>query len=300
MNILNIIIPPVLGGLIALSTNWLAIKMLFRPHKAKYILGVRVPFTPGLIPKERARLATKLAEAISMRLLTPDVLASELSDPTIWPLPDITIGEALATLGIDDISTCNAPVSDKLKLIADKLLPQLLERMPTFLEQRPELDAKLEEFTGKIVDENVGTLAGMFISKSKIYNNIKQHLFTQLCDPSNYEPVRSKLHNGIDALLAHPQTQSVINEKLLNFNIRDGFSQILQKEKQMTARALEVTATYIAKHMPIQTMIENKLAAFDVAEAEQVILTVAGRELRMIIILGGVLGFIIGGLMLVF
>ena len=26
--------------------------MLFRPHTAKHIMGWRVPFTPGIIPKE--------------------------------------------------------------------------------------------------------------------------------------------------------------------------------------------------------------------------------------------------------
>jgi len=41
-------------------------------------------------------------------------------------------------------------------------------------------------------------------------------------------------------------------------------------------------------------MIENKLASFDVAEAEEIILSVAGRELKIIVMLGGVLGFMIG------
>jgi len=297
MNILNFLVPPILGGIIALSTNWLAIKMLFRPHTAKYIFGIRVPFTPGLIPKERARLTTKLAEAISTRLLTPEVLAAELSDPSVWPLPDMTVGEALTAWGISDPTAYIAPISNKLKTIADKLLPKILESMPDFVESRPELDAKLAELTYKVIDENIGTFTGIFVSKSKIYASIKNNLFAYICDQENYEMIRQKFHDGIDALLSHPETLNAINEKLYTFHIRDGLTEFLQKKA--VPRILEVVASYIAKNMPIQTMIENKLAAFDVAEAEELILTVAGRELRLIIWLGGVLGFIIGGFTLV-
>jgi len=294
MNILNYLVPPVLGGIIALSTNWLAIKMLFRPHRAKYIFGLRIPFTPGLIPKERARLTHKMAEAISTRLLTPDVLAAELSDPALWPLPDITIGEALNQLGFPEDIT---PAAPHLKIIADKILPKMLEKLASFEETMPQLDAKLSELTYKIVDENLSSLAGIFVSKSKIYASIKKNIFAYLLDENNHAAIREKLHSAIDNLLASAETQEIVREKLLNFNIRDG---LLPLYNQQTAtRVLTFAATYIAKHMPIQSMIENKLNSFDVAEAEDIILTVAGRELRLIIWLGGILGFVIGSLTLV-
>ena len=50
---MNIIIPIIVGSVIGYATNWLAIKMLFRPLREKRLLGVRLPFTPGLIPKEK-------------------------------------------------------------------------------------------------------------------------------------------------------------------------------------------------------------------------------------------------------
>ena len=51
-----------IGALIGGITNHLAIKMLFRPHEAKYIGSWRVPFTPGLIPKRRDELAATVWE----------------------------------------------------------------------------------------------------------------------------------------------------------------------------------------------------------------------------------------------
>lgn len=68
------IIPPIAGGAIGYFTNDLAIRMLFRPYKAIYIAGRRLPFTPGLIPGNQGRLAQRIAETIMGSLLTPDEL----------------------------------------------------------------------------------------------------------------------------------------------------------------------------------------------------------------------------------
>lgn len=294
---LNIILPPIMGGLIALSTNWLAIKMLFRPHKAKYILGLKLPFTPGLIPKERAKLAKKLAEAISTRLLTPEVLAAELTKLSTWQFPNITIREALAAMGIENPTLI---LGEKLKEMTDTMFPKILA-MLTSVQLPAELDDKLAEITYKIIDENVGTFASIFISKEKIYTSIKTNTFEYLASPENHDFIREKLYDGIELILSHEIAHKVIEEKLA-LNIQDVFLsfQRAQKEKHAVFHVFEKIILHIAKSIPIATMIENKLNSFEVAEAEDLILTVAGRELKLIILLGGVLGFLIGGLMVIF
>ncbi|WP_138502220.1 DUF445 domain-containing protein [Nostoc sp. PA-18-2419] len=66
--------PPILGGIIGYFTNDIAIKMLFRPYRAIYIAGRRVPFTPGLIPRNQERLAQNISNTIMGSLLTPQEL----------------------------------------------------------------------------------------------------------------------------------------------------------------------------------------------------------------------------------
>jgi len=66
--------PPILGGVIGYFTNDIAIKMLFRPYRAIYIGGRRVPFTPGLIPRNQERLAKNISHTIMGSLLTPEEL----------------------------------------------------------------------------------------------------------------------------------------------------------------------------------------------------------------------------------
>ncbi|MEM6449395.1 MAG: DUF445 family protein [Cyanobacteria bacterium P01_D01_bin.105] len=73
-NLWIVFLPPVLGGVIGYFTNDIAIKMLFRPYKPKYLFGTRIPFTPGLIPSNQARLAKKISDVIMRSLLTPEEL----------------------------------------------------------------------------------------------------------------------------------------------------------------------------------------------------------------------------------
>jgi len=139
--ILLYISPPILGGLIGYYTNDIAIKMLFRPYKAVYIFGQKVPFTPGLIPSNQERLGQNIANAIMKSLLTPEELqnlARKLLQPEriqggiFW----------LLRLVVDQIKGDKNPRSTKilagiLRDLLGESLPRLLKvlaRQETFLE----------------------------------------------------------------------------------------------------------------------------------------------------------------------
>ena len=69
---LTIIMMIAIGAIIGGFTNYLAIKMLFRPYKTLYIGKWKVPFTPGLIPKRRDELAEQMGKVVTRHLLTPE------------------------------------------------------------------------------------------------------------------------------------------------------------------------------------------------------------------------------------
>jgi uncharacterized membrane protein YheB (UPF0754 family) len=58
---------PIIAGLIGWLTNFIAVKMIFRPRKAFNILGVKVI---GLIPKRKADLAEKIAQTVEKELIS--------------------------------------------------------------------------------------------------------------------------------------------------------------------------------------------------------------------------------------
>ena len=69
------VLPPLLGAGIGYLTNSLAIRMLFRPLIRVRIFGIPVPFTPGVIPRQRHDLAESIGTMVSRDLLTPEVFA---------------------------------------------------------------------------------------------------------------------------------------------------------------------------------------------------------------------------------
>ena len=73
-----LIIRPIIGAGIGYITNWIAVKMLFRPLNPVKIGKFTLPFTPGIIPKNKERIAISIGNAISENLLTEDSLRSTL------------------------------------------------------------------------------------------------------------------------------------------------------------------------------------------------------------------------------
>ncbi len=78
VNALPILLPIVLGAAIGYITNYVAIRMLFRPLAEKRILGLRVPLTPGIIPKQRYQLAESIGRMVSTQLLTEDTVRQHI------------------------------------------------------------------------------------------------------------------------------------------------------------------------------------------------------------------------------
>ena len=77
---MRILIPVLVGSLIGYLTNWLAIKMLFKPHYEKKIFGITLPFTPGLIPKEKENIAKNIGNAVGTHLLSTDTIIEAISN----------------------------------------------------------------------------------------------------------------------------------------------------------------------------------------------------------------------------
>lgn len=79
----EVLFTAVIGSIIGYITNWLAIKMLFRPRTEKRIFGIKVPFTPGLIPKEQKRIANSIGNTVGNHLLTSDTILHALKNNKI-------------------------------------------------------------------------------------------------------------------------------------------------------------------------------------------------------------------------
>jgi len=145
---------PLIGGLIGWITNALAIWMLFHPYEEKRILGVKVPFTPGLIPSRLRDLAVSVAltvkdhvftaeevERLLKELKLDDLVAHELtknlpSPLDNWSRPFVTkfFQEKLANIGRGLSGEMRQEVEERLQqLVLDRILdnfdPQQVEEV---------------------------------------------------------------------------------------------------------------------------------------------------------------------------
>src|SRR5690606_5026726 len=129
-----------IGAIIGGVTNSLAIKMLFRPYKAIYIAGKRVPFTPGLIPKRRDELANQMGKMVVEHLLTPDSIRKKFLDPEFkiimeeWARAEATrlltseksIHEFAERFGIDNL---HGVTEEKLLSMLEKKYVSLINQL---------------------------------------------------------------------------------------------------------------------------------------------------------------------------
>ncbi|MFH2013156.1 MAG: DUF445 family protein [Pseudomonadota bacterium] len=79
IDFLPYLLPPVIGGIIGWSTNKLAIWMLFNPKKEIKVFGLRVPFTPGLIPRDQILIAKSLGTLIEEKLINTEEINSRIT-----------------------------------------------------------------------------------------------------------------------------------------------------------------------------------------------------------------------------
>src|SRR5690606_18724795 len=66
---------PLISAFIGWMTNWIAIRMLFRPRNPVRLLGLR---WQGLIPKRQKEIARKTAEIVEREILSQNLLRKEL------------------------------------------------------------------------------------------------------------------------------------------------------------------------------------------------------------------------------
>lgn len=163
----------VIGAAIGAVTNHLAIQMLFRPYKAYYLFGKRVPFTPGLIPRRRDELAKQMGLMVVNHLLTPEGIKKRLVSDAAktqalrvgeqliqrLSLSEVTVKEALEKAGIKrPEKAADAWISswtdDKLNELFRQYGDQSLKELVP-IEVQEKLEEKIPMISGYILSRSV-------------------------------------------------------------------------------------------------------------------------------------------------
>ena len=89
---IRIILPPLIGAAIGWFTNFVAIKLLFRPQNPVSLLGFKVQ---GLIPKRRAEIAKGIAHTIEKDLFSSSDISSVFENIDWKDEVEKTVDEAI-------------------------------------------------------------------------------------------------------------------------------------------------------------------------------------------------------------
>ncbi|MCY8777977.1 DUF445 family protein [Bacillus spizizenii] len=162
----------VIGAAIGAVTNHLAIQMLFRPYKAYYLFGKRVPFTPGLIPRRRDELAKQMGLMVVNHLLTAEGIKKRLVSDAAktqalqvgkqliqkLSLSEMTVKEALEKAGVKrPDEAADAWISrwtdDKLNELCRQYEHQSLKDLVP-LEVQEKLEEKIPMISGYILSRS--------------------------------------------------------------------------------------------------------------------------------------------------
>ncbi len=100
LKIIPWVLPPLIGASIGYITNAIAITMLFRPHREKRILSIRIPMTPGIIPKQRYELSVSVGNMVSRELLTEDAVRKQIHSESFQKSLEKSV-RAFLELGMD-------------------------------------------------------------------------------------------------------------------------------------------------------------------------------------------------------
>lgn len=293
----SIIIGPLVGAVIGYCTNFIAVKMLFRPLNEKKIGNFKIPFTPGMIPKEKPRLAKAVGEAVGNTLLTEETIANNLLTDEIKDKISSEVTNYIEIVRGDD-----EPIKDKLsKITSETDIERNIENVK---------DTITEKLYGKIVDMKVGKTVAEQVSAT-IKSKLEGGLFAMMLTDDVINSFMDPVSDMIDSYIVKNGRQ-VISEKVVsevdNF-VQKPTGELTQyldmSGIDIPALVVNVYTSFVQNKLSnvlgavnIPKIIEDKINEMDVLEAEELLLSVMKKELNAIVNLGALIGFILGIVMI--
>ncbi len=291
--IFKLLSAPVLGALIGYITNWLAVKMLFRPREAKYFCGRRLPFTPGVIPRGKERLAKAMGSIINTQLLTEESIRQHLTSGEFTDL----IRDVLRNIE-DKLKSDDRTFREWLiETVGEEKTAQSAEKLQNFLSKKAA--EKLSEMhigrraagllAEKIGESLRGSFLGKFISDSFLQSLVP--VFEKMIDDYISEQGESLLRPVIEKE----------TDRLLDCRISDAAHALaeLNIDRNMLLQKLSSDSfvrkcTEIIRALNIGRIAEKAVCEMDGAQLEQLVMSAMKTELRAVINLGALIGLLLG------
>lgn len=256
---MKFIIPILVGGVIGYITNWLAIKMLFRPYYEKKFLGIHVPFTPGLIPKEKSRIAKSVGNTIGVYLLSPEVVTQAISSDKInnqirsWIICNINrLKESDMTIKDFIMDFDNENYSKSLEILEKKITDFIY------------LQLKGESFkngTMNLIEDRISHKP-----IEQFYEPMEKKVEKFMSNLSKSDEIRVEVKNTIDKKIYELSQDDKTLEEVIPSDVVNSINEYIDKNSEYIANSLRDLFESPSINMKIRESI-NKFVSQNVSRA---------------------------------
>jgi uncharacterized membrane protein YheB (UPF0754 family) len=295
------------GAAIGFITNVIAIKMLFRPLKEIRVFGIRLPFTPGILPRQRAKLALNIGAMVERELFTPEILRQRLEREDVkvkiqGAISELT-GKLLTSPPGSLLGEGHSFFLDRVVLKAREQYPAVASALINYL-RRPEIHKEMESrghvfLYATIMKLNV--FQRFFISAAQYDQTLSRQMpfvVDDLIDTIGNLLEDAKIKDKLlDAAKSYLQGLLGNRERnigeILNINGEDK-----QKlDDYLYGKFVSVVNEQIENMLEtidVKNMVKERIDSLDMIRVERIILDVMANNFKWIDIFGAILGFLIG------
>lgn len=279
--IVRLISGPLIGAAIGLFTNWIAVKMLFRPRKALYIGKLHIPFTPGVIPRRQPALAKAFGRMVSQGLVRKEDLRASLCSDGV----SHTVARSILSLpSVQEIGT---------QVMGERYAPRR-DRVVDFLADRI-LEGILAMDLGEIITTEATNTVSTFANANPLVKMfVSDQLIATLAAPIA-DKVTVFLRND-----GRVKLREKLMEELAKYEDKPVAELVRDTEKfemmlvDLYHNLVNQYADAVVEHFRIDEIVEAKIIAMDSRDLEALLLSVMKKELNALIWLGIPIGFIMG------
>ena len=288
---LKIILTLLVSAVIGYATNYIAVKMLFKPLKPIYIGKHQLPFTPGIIPKGKPRLARALGVAVNETLLTDkDIENALLSDSA----KKAVANEICMSLYMREDNSLKGILNGFAKGCTydgtrQMLKSSLCEKITAGLKSADIAGIIVQEGSAAVKEKLSGGMLSMFINDDLIMS------FT--------EPLGEKINEYIDGD-GRAKVEELVENELCALETKTApeiFTDLKLNEEKLTRVIGEIYTKLVSgriskllTQIDLKKLVEDKVNAMPVEDLETLVMSVMKHELNAVINLGALIGLIIG------
>lgn len=284
---------PIIGAVIGYVTNWIAVKMLFRPRKEVRVFGKRLPFTPGVIPRGQGRLARAVGNVVETQLLTPEYMGEKLLSKESEKEFKSHVQTWIDTQKESEDTLHSAVVKIVDKERVDDFVASVEEDLTDFLSEKVIAMEPGKLIVDKVVQE----------AQSKLADS----MFGMMLGGSFIEKIAGQIQEGIDAYIAE-NARGYIEKEVVAASeelqakpmpeVTDFFEEkgIYDPEFLwgLYKRIIEEKLPALLSSLKLSAVVEERINAMKVEEVEELVLSIMSKELGAIVNLGAVIGLILG------